>query len=79
MSEESQTVFQAVITVNCVNNSPLRGRLHSYDEMETEHMALLCYCETRWLSCAEVHHRTFEMKEEINNDDANLCYNEDFI
>jgi len=70
-------------------NSPLRGRLFAKlcDIMEAEHTALLCYCETRWLSRVKVIHRVFELKEEINillsdsnnNYDANLCYNGDFI
>jgi hypothetical protein len=85
-----QTVFQAVIrAVNYVKNSPLRGRPSAKlcDDMEAKHTALLCYCDTRWLSRAKVLHRVFELKEEIaiflsescNNDDAYLCYSEYFI
>jgi hypothetical protein len=40
-----------------------------------------------WLSCVKVFYRVFESKEIIaiflsdnnNNDDANICYSEDFI
>jgi hypothetical protein len=55
MSEELQTVFQAVI-VNRVSNSLLRRRLFAKlnDDVEAEHTALLCSCETRWLSRAKV-------------------------
>jgi len=85
------SVFQAVFwVVNYVINSPLTGRLYSAlcDDMEAEHTALLYNRETWWVS-----HNTkmlltdYELKEKIeiflsdsnNNDDANLCYNEDFI
>jgi hypothetical protein len=55
--------------------------------MEVQHTALLFYCETSWLSLAEVLHVVLELKQEIaiflsdsnNNDDANLFYNECFM
>jgi hypothetical protein len=66
MSEELQTVFQAVITfINYVKNGPLRGRLYAKlcDDMEAEYTALLYYCGTRWLFCAKVLHSVLELKE----------------
>jgi hypothetical protein len=68
MTEEVQTIFQAVIKVgNCVKNSPLRGRFFAKlcDDMDPEHKAPLCYCEIRWLSRAKVLHTAFELKEEM--------------
>jgi hypothetical protein len=35
------------------------------DDMETQHTALLYYCETRWLAGAKALHRVLEMKNEI--------------
>jgi len=70
MSEELQTVFQLVIgVVNCVKNSPLRGRLFAKlcNDMGEEHMALLYYCETQWLSCAKVLHRVYKLKEDVSH------------
>jgi hypothetical protein len=67
MSEELQTVFQAVIgAVNCVKDSPLRERHFAKlcDDMEAERTALLYCCETCWLSRAKVLYRVFELKEE---------------
>jgi hypothetical protein len=90
MSQELQTIFQAVIRiVECIENSPLRGRSFATlrDDMGAGHTTLLYYCETRWLSRAKVFSRVFELEEDTtiflrdsnNNDDANLFYHEDFI
>jgi hypothetical protein len=51
MSEELETVFQAVIrVVNYVKNSPLRGRFIAKlsENMEADHTVLLHYCGTCW-------------------------------
>jgi hypothetical protein len=54
--------------------------------MEAEHTALLYYCETRWLSRANMLGSVFELKEvaiflnDSNNcGDASLCSGEDLI
>jgi hypothetical protein len=65
MSDELQTVFEAVIrAVKCVENSPSRGKLFAElcDVMEAEHTVLPYYCVIHWLSCAKVLHRVFEVK-----------------
>jgi hypothetical protein len=52
MSEELQTVFEAVNTlVNCVKKCPLRGKQFANlcDDVEAEPTALLRYCETHRL------------------------------
>jgi hypothetical protein len=66
----------------------MTGRLKNLcDDMETEHVALLHYCETCWLFPDKALHSAFELKEEVaiflgdmkNNYNANLCYNKNFI
>jgi hypothetical protein len=55
MSEELQTVFQAVVRIiTCVKNSALRGRLFEklHDSIGAGHTALLYYAETCCLSHA---------------------------
>jgi hypothetical protein len=51
LCEKLQTIYETVIRVNCVRNSPMRGRLFAKlcDDTEAEHTALLSYCDTRWL------------------------------
>jgi len=65
LNEELQTVFQAVIrVVNYVKKGPLKEDFVKLcDDMEAEHMELLCYCNTRWLSRDKGLHRVFELKE----------------
>jgi hypothetical protein len=63
-----QTVFEVVTrVVNCIKNSPFRGRLFAklFDKIEAEHTVLLCQCETHWLSCDKVLHGVYEFKEEV--------------
>jgi hypothetical protein len=69
MSEELKTVFQAVVRVNYVKKSPLTGRLFAKlcDDMETEHMAPLYYCEICWLSRATVLQSVLVLEDEIGN------------
>jgi hypothetical protein len=67
MGEELQTLFQVVIRfVNYVKNCPL-GRFFAKlrDDVEAEHLALLYYCETLWLSPAKMIHRVLEIEEGI--------------
>jgi hypothetical protein len=55
--------------------------------MKAEHITLLHCCDARSTPYAKVRHRLFELKEGIwvslspssKVDDANLCYNGDFI
>jgi len=66
MSDELETAFQTVFrAVNYVTNSPFKGRFFAKlcDDMETEHAALLYYCETGWLPRATVLHMVLGKKE----------------
>jgi hypothetical protein len=58
--------YRLLQAVMYVKNSPLRGRTFANlcDGMEAGHNELLYYCETRWLSRAEVLHKLYELKEE---------------
>jgi hypothetical protein len=85
MSEELQTKFHAVIRViNYVKTERKTATL--CNNMQAEHREHLYECETCLLSHVKLFHRVYELNEETatflhdsNNNDANLCYNEDFI
>jgi hypothetical protein len=67
MSEGLHTLFKAVIRVNYVKKSEVGRRLcaNLCDNMATEYMAVLYYCQTRWVSRTKVLYRVFELKKVV--------------
>ena len=65
---ELNEVLQFVIeSVNYIKTRPVKARFFSMlcDEMGADHITLLFYCESRWLSRGKVLTRVFKLRKEL--------------